>query len=171
MEDEVSRALREALSRLTPSRWEGVVYRFVPEGVSPLEPNLRGARWNPPRIPALYTSLERETLRAEHAHRLALDQRRPTSPYVMRTLRVRLQSVIDVTAPTALRALGLTPAVLTEEPPGLTKEIGRAIHLMEHDGLLAPSARATGVNLVVFIGRIRGGLIEVLPETEILAGE
>lgn len=48
--------------------WRGKAYRQVFEGTDVLRANIRGARWNPPEVEALYCSLQSRTAAAEIDH-------------------------------------------------------------------------------------------------------
>ena len=65
------RELVEALEALGSSVWQGLFFRHMFADNGPLLENRRGARWNPPGVPAIYASLERETVLAEAEHQIA----------------------------------------------------------------------------------------------------
>ena len=117
--------------------------------------NTRGARWNPPEVPAIYTSLERETVLAEADHLIALQPLRPRAARTVYTMRVSLSSVVDISSPDALARVGLELHSLTDTEWSRCQLVGGATELLGHDGLLIPSARARGTNLVIFPNRRR----------------
>jgi len=45
--------------------WSGMVHRQVFEGTDVLRANVRGGRWNPPEVEAVYCSLQSRTAAAE----------------------------------------------------------------------------------------------------------
>ena len=57
--------------------WRGMVYRQVFEGTDVLRANIRGARWNPSEVEALYCALQSRTAAAEIDH---LINRQPVDP-------------------------------------------------------------------------------------------
>ena len=63
--------LLDALQSLGSVVWQGLVYRHMFANYPPHLENRRGARWNPPDVPAIYTSLERQTVLAEAEHHIA----------------------------------------------------------------------------------------------------
>jgi RES domain-containing protein len=142
-----------ALERITPSTWEGVVYRHMFADFPPERENLRGARWNPPETPAIYASLGREVAIAEANYYIALQPVRPRARRVVYTIEVRLNSVLDLSDPATLAKIGLPKDSLAAIDHSKCQQIGGAVEWLEHDGLLVASARTTGVNLVIFPNR------------------
>ena len=59
------RELLEKLDELRASPWRGEVFRHMFGDYPPERENQRGARWNPPETPAIYTSLRRDVALAE----------------------------------------------------------------------------------------------------------
>jgi RES domain-containing protein len=57
--------LLDRLQALTPAPWSGQVFRHMFGSYPPDAENTRGARWNPPGVAAIYTSLTREGALAE----------------------------------------------------------------------------------------------------------
>lgn len=110
--------------------------------------NTRGARWNPSDVAAIYTSCEHETAIAEGEYRLSMEPVRPRAKRVIYSLRVRLSSVLDLRDDKALRRLGLNN--ITEANFSVCQQVGGAVHWLDHDGLLVPSARSNGTNLVIY---------------------
>ena len=116
----------------------------------PFAINTRGARWNPPQVGAIYTSVERETATAEAEHRIALEPVRPRAKRTLYELKVELESVIDLTPEELLAAVGIGHAELEALDFSTCQIVGGAVAWLEHDGLLVPSARIDGTNLVIF---------------------
>lgn len=130
------------------------MWRIVPATADPLEPNLHGARWNKSGIPALYTSLDRPTVLAEWRYRLSLEPQAPSKPFTLYSVRVALRSVADLTGAAALASVGIRPEHLRQINPDACQEVGALADWMHQDGLLVPSARATGNNLVVLTAQV-----------------
>jgi RES domain-containing protein len=84
------------LEAIEPRQFSGVVFRHVLGDVAPLRANTRGARWNPPDVSALYTSLERETAIAEGDFLLSLQPVRPSVTRWIVQIQVTLQRVIEI---------------------------------------------------------------------------
>lgn len=118
---------------------------FPPERV-----NIRGARWNPPETPAIYTSLERTTALAEADYYIDLQPLRPRATRTIYTLSIALQSVLTLTDWSLLHAFGITEQTFSSQEYSATQIVGGAAEWLKHDGILVPSARAFGTNLVIF---------------------
>lgn len=73
------------------------VYRAAMSGQPPLRPNVRGARWNPPDVAALYTSLKQATAQAEWEYVRASQPLRPRGELVI--FRVEVISILSWTCP------------------------------------------------------------------------
>ena len=153
MGDDVAleKALVDRLQRLAPAPWQGIVYRHMLGDREPLLPNTRGARWNPPGVDTLYTSLERATALAEGDHLIAMQPVPLRVKRVLHRIRVTLRSVLDLSEATLLRELGVDERALADPDHSACRTVGHAVHWLEHDGLIIPSARANGRNLVVFV--------------------
>jgi RES domain-containing protein len=130
---------------------EIAVFRHMLGNNVPAHINIRGARWNPPQVGAIYTSLERETALAEADYYLSLQ----TPPIQVRrtiyTIEVTLQRVIDLRDLAALAKLDIRVDSLSSIDLTLCQRIGGAVPRLGCDGLLVPSVRrAGGANLVIY---------------------
>jgi RES domain-containing protein len=124
----------------------------------PERENTLGARWNPPEVPAIYTSLARETVLAEAEYQISMEPRRPPVRRTVYRIQVSLESVVDLSTAEALAGLGLKRADLEAIDHTACQRIGGAVEWLEHDGLLVPSARtADGVNLAIYPNRQAAG--------------
>lgn len=149
--DEIDEQIADRLEKLVPTGWDGEVWRHVFGDVQPSKPNDRGARWNPPRVAAIYTSLARETVMAEADYAIGLQSPRPSGRRVLYRLHVKLSSVLDLAEDEAtLRDLGIAANELSSLAWGACQEVGGAAAWLGHDGLIVPSARHAGRNLVIF---------------------
>jgi RES domain-containing protein len=106
------RELLEALAQFVPRYWRGIVYRHMFANYPPERENTLGARWNPPEIPAIYTSLSREAVLAEAEYQIGLEPLRPSAKRTIYQIEVTLSSVLDLSSPEGLVALGLTVKIL-----------------------------------------------------------
>jgi RES domain-containing protein len=144
------------LGSLKSSSWSGTVYRMMLGENPPDRENTQGARWNPPDLAAIYTSLKPETAIAEVEYNLAR-QPRPVRPDLRKTLyelSVALGAVVDLSSVLPdLERLGIGRDQLFSDDMKISQEIGRAIAWLGFDGLLVPSARADGMNLVIYPSR------------------
>jgi RES domain-containing protein len=130
---------------------QATVYRHMFGAHPPVRSNITGARWNAPGLDAIYTSCERETALAEAEYYISLQPLRPKAKRVLYTIRVSVNSVIDLTAPGLLIGLGITGDVLSGPDHEPCRLIGSAVTWLGHEGLLVPSARrAGGTNLVIY---------------------
>ena len=117
----------------------------------PFAINTRGARWNPPEVGAIYTSVERNTALAEAEHLISLQSLRPRAKRTLYELSIDLKSVLDLTPDDLLNAVGIGKAELEALDFKECQIVGGAIAWLDHDGLLVPSARRQGgTNLVIF---------------------
>lgn len=142
--------LLDQLQRLEPGPWKGRVFRYMFGDHQPNRANTRGARWNPPNVAAIYAAADRDTLLAELEYRLSLDVVRPSSGPRLYTIEVKLREVLDLSSKTLLGELGLTDKELSGIDYAACQALGGAVAWLEHDGLLVPSARGKGVNIVIY---------------------
>lgn len=111
--------------------------------------NTLGGRWNPSGIPALYTSLERETAGAEGAHLLATNG--PTGRFQIGQLTLQLERVVDLGDEQRLGNVGLTRDDIEDNNHAACQMIGSACASLGMSGLLVPSARRwPATNLVIY---------------------
>ncbi|MGZ9083052.1 MAG: RES family NAD+ phosphorylase [Rhodoplanes sp.] len=162
----LEKALVDRLQLLTPAPWQGIVYRHMLGDRQPLLPNTRGARWNPPGVDALYTSLDRPTALAEGDHLIAMQPVTLRVKRVLHRIRVTLRCVLHLDA-AELRELGVDERAFSAGHTACRK-VGHAVAWLEHDGLIIPSARAKGLNLVVFINNHDAAELEAL-DSEVIA--
>lgn len=155
--------LLEALAHIEVRPWSGEVWRHTFGSQPPDRTNTRGARWNPPGIEALYTSLERSTAEAEADHVLAVQPIPPRTIRTMHRLSLSLEAVLDLRDANALALLGVQVEDLMGDDFSLCQQIGGAAAFLDIDGMIVASARAPGANLVIlFSGSGRIPVIEVL---------
>lgn len=145
----------EALEHITPHHWEGIVFRHMFASFPPERENTRGARWNPAETPAIYASLGRDVAIAEADFYIGLQPVRPMARRVLYKIEVALSSVLDLSDPATLLKVGLKVESLASIDYSKCQQIGGAAEWLDHDGLLVPSARAVGVNLVIFPNRTK----------------
>ena len=152
--------LLDALEGLPATSWQGRVWRHMFSQYTPDRVNTSGARWNPPGVGAIYTSLERATALAEGQHAIDVQPRRTYAKRVMYEVEVSVTDVVDLTTPAALAAVGLTlddvhadlNVIAGVQNP--CQRVGGAAAWLERGGLLVPSARASGGNLVILVGTL-----------------
>jgi RES domain-containing protein len=140
----------DILQSAAVSAWSGTVYRHMFGLNEPTHANTHGARWNDTGLAAIYTSCERETALAEAEYYISLQPLRPRATRTLYTVRVSLKNVIDLTAPDLLPQLGITDAARASPDHASCRTIAAAVNWLGHDGLLVPSARRRGTNLVIY---------------------
>jgi RES domain-containing protein len=141
--------LLDRLAQLEHHSWSGTVWRHTLADYPADSPNTRGARWNPKGVEALYTSLDRATAIAEGDY---LIQSQPVLVQAKRTihrLEVGLKCVADLTAPGLLASMGVDVQALEGDEFGRCQAIGGAAAFLKLDGIVVPSARSPGHNLVI----------------------
>jgi RES domain-containing protein len=141
----------DALEKWTIENWEGVVWRVTIGDTPVLRTNTGGARWNPPEVEVLYSSLNRDAAIAEVEFRL---NQQPIPVRTVRRvsrLRVKLARVIDLSTAEAAESIGHTLSELAADDLTIAQRIGAAIEWLEIGGLLVPSARFIATNLVVYM--------------------
>ena len=100
--------------------------------------------------PAIYCSLDRATAVAEGDYAVSVQSLRPTAKRTIYKLRVSLKRVLDLSPAAILRELRLSEDELSSTDHTACRLIGGAVEWLEHDGMIVPSARSSGHNLVVF---------------------
>jgi RES domain-containing protein len=139
-------------------RDDGDVWRIVREGIEVLQGYPAKARWDPGTFDVLYTSLEREGALEEIHFHLA---QQPVFPSRLSSslyrIAVRTKRTLKLANLEAVQGLGVsaeTYAGLTYER---TQDIGDAAAFLGFDGILAPSARWSCQNLIIFCDRFNPG--------------
>ena len=144
--------LLEKLAGLPPKPWTGNVYRCMLAGASADCENIRGARWNPQNISAIYTSLSMEGAIAEIEYRLSLEP--PIKRKVIRkavyTIRVELEKTVDICTNDLWQQFGITSMMLAGFDHSMCQKIGAQADWLELEGILVPSARHKNGNLVIY---------------------
>jgi RES domain-containing protein len=144
------RRLLDQLARLGTHPWSGTVWRCTFADNPPGKANVRGARWNPPGLEALYASLERATAIAESDHLIGAQPLRPRARRTVHQLQIELRALIKLTDRSLLAALGVDEAALSADDFRACQAVGGAAAFLHLDGLLVPSARNPGENVVIF---------------------
>ena len=146
----IDEKLAEALESLQAAPWDGSVWRHMYADIPPSKSNVRGARWNPPGVEAIYTSLDEPTVLGEAEYAMQVQPVQSRAPRRLYQLQVRLSSVIDLTGASSLAVVGLGTTTIGDIDVGLTQQVGGVAAWLGRDGILVPSARHAGTNLVIF---------------------
>jgi RES domain-containing protein len=147
-------AILEALATLHPGRWTGTVWRHTFADNPPDQRNVRGARWNPPGVEALYTSLTEGTALAEAEHLIAVQPLRTRARRTMYQLEVELGAVVDLSDESVLASLGVSRPNLEGDDYSACQAVGGAAAFLQLDGIIVPSARTPGENLVILFSNV-----------------
>lgn len=146
--------LLDALEALPTRNFTGHVWRHMFNDYPPTRINTSGARWNPPTVGAIYCALERDTALAEGQHLVDIQPRRTFAQRVLYELDAHITELVDLTGPDGLRSVGLTREDLLSDDYGACQRVGGAAAWLGRGGLLVPSARRDGDNLVVLIDAV-----------------
>jgi hypothetical protein len=146
--------LTNKLGEFPQTIFEGRVYRATAVGADPTAPSISGGRWAPSSMeegcfPVFYTSLERDGAIAEVASYLVELRPRPRKSIAVHELKVSTRKTLTLVR-ADLSALGIDLSRYGERDYEVTQRIGAAINFLEIDGLIAPSARWSGDNLMIF---------------------
>ena len=162
-------ALLDALERFDAEAWQGRVYRHMLGSAPPELVNERGARWNPPGTPALYTSLAETTAKAEGDHVITMQPVPPRATRTIYELDVSIENLLDLTDAKRLTAIGITEEDFESIPWEPCQRVGGAVAWLGHDGLLIPSVRdSDGSNLVIFTANQSSGSEVVVQSSHII---
>ena len=148
-------SLLDRLSAFDPERFEGEVFRATRAGADPVAASISGGRWAPPPDGdvshfVLYTSLERDGAIAEVASFLAQLTPIP-GPRSLKVTRLAVSATRTIRLVRAdLGSLGVDLARYGERDYDRTQKIGAALVFLGFDGLIAPSARWSCDNLMIF---------------------
>jgi RES domain-containing protein len=143
-------ALLDSLSTYPTETFNGIIFRATRQGLSPLTASTSGGRWAPKdECPVLYTSLEREGALAEMIFHLALYTPLPSKPIRLHQLRTSTKQSLRLKI-ADLSALGVDHDAYASLDCQRCQEIGAAVGFLGYDGLIAPSARWSCDNLVLF---------------------
>jgi RES domain-containing protein len=147
-------ALLDAIESLGTEQLDDVtVWRHMFNDNPPELSNTRGARWNPPGLAAIYTSLARDTAIAEGQHAMDSQPLRPRARRYVYELRVSAKRALRINM-SDLQALGLNPDDLESLDFTACQRIAAHASFLEYDALIVPSARADGTNLVIFVNEL-----------------
>jgi hypothetical protein len=149
------RALLDALEELETEPFEGEAWRIVRKGRDPLQGSLAPGRWSPGDADVLYTSLEKEGSLAEIGYRLSLEPVWPSRiAHDLHRIAVSAGRIIRFPHRDALVPLGIDIGRYETFDYETTQALAAAINFLELDGFIAPGARYTAMNLMLFTKRL-----------------
>jgi RES domain-containing protein len=140
----------------------------VRNGRDPLEGNASGGRWDPTLFDVLYASLDPDGGVAEVHFHLS---RQPVFPsnirYGLHRIIVRTGKTLRLSDLDAMIPLGVDPARYRELLDGPTRAIGDAAYFLGFDSIIAPNARWSCNNLILFTDQIAPADLEVIESSEV----
>ena len=144
-------ALLDALDACSREAFEGSAWRIVREGRDPLQGGPSGARWDPGTFDVLYAALTWDGALTEIHFHLS---RQPVFPsntrFILSEITVRVRDVLRLPDLPMLERLGVERGRYVELIYTRTQAIGDAAQFLGFSGLIVPSARWRGLNLVLF---------------------
>lgn len=149
-------ALLEALDSLGGQPFAESVWRVTWAQRAPLAGSFGGGRWSPDGLfKALYTSLEPDGALAEAYYHLSKAPVFSSSHMRLNQIHVDLDNVVVLDSG-AVVSLGVTNirASASEEDHQRAQAIGEAAFMLDYQGIVVPSARYDGRNLMMFPERI-----------------
>jgi RES domain-containing protein len=147
-------ALVDALSRRSVTTFKGDVFRATIPGYDPLAASTRGGRWSTHGGPSvLYTSLEPAGALAEIVFHWSQLTPIPKRPVALHTLAVETARTLRLIR-ADLASLGVEEAHYETINYERTQQIGAAVAFLGCDGLLAPNARWTCENLMIYMDNV-----------------
>jgi RES domain-containing protein len=155
--------LIDAIEAIDPIPYSGPAWRVVREGRDPTQCSRSGGRWDDGTFDVLYTSESR--LDAISEMRFHLMRGQPIVPsqvsYKLYEIEVAMDRALKLLDLEALAQVGLDTSrfgqLSYEEKDAeypRTQDIGEVVHFLDFDGLVVPSARYDGLNVVVFCDRV-----------------
>ena len=161
-------ALLDALDVFDWVSYDGDVWRVVRAGRDPLQGSASGGRWDPTLFDVLYTSLDRDGAVAEVYFHLS---RQPVFPsrlrYGLHRIRVKTTKTLSLPDVSAMVHLGVDPARYREILYAPTQAIGDAANFLGFDSIIAPNARWSCRNLILFVDQIPPADLEVIESFDV----
>jgi RES domain-containing protein len=162
--------LREYFASHPRTPWSGHVFCHRFGSYPPDKVNQVGARWNPKEVGAIYFSLDKQTALAEGNYVISSTglPLRPGTRRCIYEVELQLQAVIHLPVEELERGLSIRKRDLLSDDWTLSQTIGDVIDYLEFDGLIVPSARSDGKNLVIYHQQLElGWAVNLIQATEI----
>jgi RES domain-containing protein len=161
-------ALLDALDAFARVSFRGETWRVVRHGRDPLQGSAAGGRWDPTAFDVLYTSMNPDGAVAEVNFHLS---RQPVFPSKLRhrlhRIRVRTTKALKLADLDAMVPLGVDPARYREILYQPTQAIGDAAYFLGFDSIIAPNARWSCNNLILFTDQIAIAELQVVESSEV----
>lgn len=161
--------LLDALEEIKGIGFAGNIWRVVRSQRSVFDGSRGSGRWNPSDLEVLYAAQEADGALAEIHFHLSLGQRIfPTRiQHTLYQLSVKMGQTLHLVDMDALIALGVEPSRYGEMLYHRTQEIADAAAFLGFDGLIAPSARWTCQNLVLFLDSFNIEDLDIISEEDV----
>lgn len=146
--------LLDQLDALPKTAFSGEVYRATRQNLDPLASSYSNGRWmRQDGAGVLYTSLAKEGALAEISFHWGQLVPRPTKPVIVHKLSVIAHRTLKLVQ-VDLATLGVPETGYGGVNLPRTQEIGAAVEFLGCDGLIAPCARWSCSNLILFPDRM-----------------
>jgi len=156
-------ALLDAVDALKREPVNREVWRLVRSGRDPTVGSPSRSRWCNESFDVLYTSFERDDAIAEIHALLSLQPVFPSKDvWFASRLKIAATQVLRLADLATLSRLGVDAARYAERDYGRTQEIADAAYFLGFEGLIAPSARWSCLNLILFTSRISPDYIQIV---------
>ncbi|MGH7988232.1 MAG: RES family NAD+ phosphorylase [Candidatus Binataceae bacterium] len=144
-------ALLDALDAFNRTPYAGETWRVVRDGRDPLQGSASGGRWDPTLFDVLYTSLDADGAVAEVHFHLS---RQPVFPskivYGLHRIRVKTEQTLRLPDLDAMVPFGVDASRYREILYEPTQAISDAAYFLGFDSIIAPNARWSCHNLILF---------------------
>jgi hypothetical protein len=160
--------LLDKLDSFPKESFEGKVFRATRLSLDPLLASRSGGRWMPPGVASvLYTSLDPDGAMAEIAFHWAQFTPKPSKLAALHTLQVAADRTLRLVR-ADIEALGVPKSDYGIPNNLRTQEIGAAVEFLGCDGIVAPCARWSCDNLILFPDRASfAGSLDVISSDEV----
>lgn len=160
-------ALLDAVDAFARESVDARVWRLVRSDRDPTLGAPSRSRWCNGAFDVLYTSFERDGAFAEIHALLSLQPVFPSKDHWFASkLQIKATQTLRLADLPTLSRLGVDTAHYAERDYARTQEIADAAFFLGFDGLIAPSARWSCLNLILFTERIPPGQIDVLEKSD-----
>lgn len=133
----------------------GALWRVVREGRDPLQGGRSPSRWCNGTFDVLYTSLERDGAIAEIHELLSLQPVFPSKmAFRVHRLNISIEQCLHLSDLETVGKLGVDVGRHAERNCGRTQDVADAAYFLGFDRLLAPNARWSCMNAVLFTEKI-----------------
>ena len=161
-------ALLDALDAFARVPYAGEAWRAVRGGRDPIQGNAAGGRWDPTLFDVLYTSLAPDGAVAEVHFHLS---RQPVFPskikFGLHRITVRTAKTLRLRNLEAMVPLGVDKARYREILYERTQAIGDAAYFLGFDSIIAPNARWSCNNLILFTDQIAPANLQIIESSEV----